>query len=117
MTLRLTQFKEDAIFELRAKALSSPRMIIRSLSRLRGKFTSSFIAVPLVKLYYRGLERHKTEMLKFHKGNFDKTVALSAEAKEDIMWWKNNIKGSLAPISRKNPDLTMTTDTSLKGWG
>ena len=99
------------------RTLSSNTITIRLIAQLLGKFSSSFLAVPRGKLHYRALERYKTESLRYHKGNYNRTVSLSEPARLDILWWKNNITGSWAPIMRGNPVHIMTTDASTLGWG
>ncbi|XP_074655638.1 uncharacterized protein LOC141909152 [Tubulanus polymorphus] len=51
-------------------------------------------------------------------GDFNTKVSLSDEAKTDLIWWIENISHSAsAPITRHAPDITITTDASLSGWG
>lgn len=87
------------------------------LQNFKGKFSSSFVAVPLGRLHFRALERCKTKALKENKGKFDKFTTIPTSAKQDIIWWKNNVLNSFAPITRKNPSITINTDASLFGWG
>ena len=68
--------------------LSSPHVKIRKVSELLGKFSSSFIAYPLVKMYYSSLEINKTNALK--------------------------IMGSFAPILRPNPSIVLNTDSNSR---
>ena len=116
MSLRLTSAKEIAISELCSKILNAHKVSIRTLAQLLGKFSSSFMAVPFGKLHYRALERFKTQSLKIHKGKFDRKVSLNPEARLDILWWRDNIKGSWSPIIRNNADIVKTTDASTIGW-
>ena len=117
MSLRLTPTKENKIVDMCTKTLSPNTITIRLIAQLLGKFSSSFLAVPRGKLHCRALERYKTESLRYHKGNYNRTVSLSELARLDILWWKNNITGSWAPIMRGNPVHIMTTDASTLGWG
>ena len=117
MSLRLTSAKEIAISELCSKILNAQKVSIRTLAQLLGKLSSSFMAVPFGKLHYRALERFKTQSLKIHKGKFDRKVSLNPEARLDILWWRDNIKGSWSPIIRNNADIVKTTDASTIGWG
>ena len=68
ITLTLTLIKEQKIVLLCDEILSSPHVKVRNVSQLLGKFSSSFIAVPQGKLYYRSLEMNKTSTLKSSKG-------------------------------------------------
>lgn len=117
MTVSLTVSKKEAIKEMCSLALSMELSTIRFIAKILGKFSSSFIAVPLGKLHYRKLERHKSQALKLNRGNFDKKIALTKECKSDILWWERNILSSESPIIRENPSLIIHTDASLFGWG
>jgi len=44
-------------------------------------------------------------------------MALSAQSKTELKWWGNNVLTASKPISRGNPDLTLTTGASNLGWG
>ena len=68
-------------------------------------------------LHHRWLDMDKTEALKIQKGNFDKALSLSSESIADLNWWCKSISTAYNPISHGAPQLTMTTDASLIGWG
>lgn len=78
---------------------------------------ASFPAVENVPLHYRYVERDKTVALKLHKGNFEKHLSLSAEAKAELQWWVVHVECSYNDISSCNPDITTSSDASLLGWG
>ena len=59
----------------------------------------------------------KTCALKQNKGNFDRPMTLSSEAKSDIQWWIDSISEAYNPVNHGDPDIIMTTDASLLGWG
>ena len=104
--------------ELCAETLKyKDKITIRSLAKLLGKFSSSFISVPLGKLHYRALDRHKTKALKMSRGKFDKFTSIPLEAINDVLWWQGNILRSSSPILRVNPQYIITTDASSYGWG
>ena len=117
MTVSLTKTKEDAIKSLCETSLDATEISIRNVARLLGKLVSSFIAVPYGRLHYRALERFKTEQLRIHAGRFDRNITLPPEARHEIKWWCRNIIGSTAPINRGNPKFSITSDSSLVGWG
>ena len=93
------------------------RNTIRSIARLLGKISSSFIAVSEGKMHYRKLEKAKTLALIWQRGRYDKPIALHRGALLDIQWWYDNILDAWAPIIRDNPEIVFTTDASLSGWG
>ena len=59
----------------------------------------------------------KTCTLKQNKGSFDRPMTLSIEAKSGIQWWIDSISEAYNPVNYGDPDITMTTDASLSGWG
>ena len=76
MTVRLTTEKKKKIFDLCQEVLLKESVSIRLVSKLLGKFTSSFQAIKYGQLHYRNLERLKTKALKINKNNFDKKTSL-----------------------------------------
>ena len=90
---------------------------IRSVARLLGKISSSFISVSEGKMHYRKLEKAKTFALSCQKGKYDRPIALPGGAIKELLWWRDNIMISWAPITRGNPDLVISTDACLTGWG
>ena len=117
MTVRLTTEKKKKIFDLCQEVLLKESVSIRLVSKLLGKFTSSFQAIKYGQLHYRDLERLKTKALKIIKGNFDKKTSIDSHGRQDIIWLKNNILGSFNTIRIGNPSFTITTDASTTVWG
>ena len=117
VTVRLTTEKKKKIFHLCQEVLLKESVSIRLVSKLLGKFTSSFQAIKYGELHYRDLERLKTKALKINKDNFDKKTSIDSHGRQDIIWWKNNILESFNTIRIGNPSFTITTDASTTGWG
>ena len=44
-------------------------------------------------------------------------MSLSPEATTDLKWWANELDTSYNLINHGDPQVTMTTDASLIGWG
>ena len=42
---------------------------------------------------------------------------LSPQALKQLTWWANNVIDSYYVLTRESPDHTLTTDTSMDGWG
>ena len=116
MTLELPLKKVDAIKGFIRSMLEASQVTVRDLAKLIGKLTSSFIAVPYGKLFYRNL-KVKVKALKINRGNFDGLCQLDSSSRMELEWWLSNIGMVPAPISRQSPDQMITTDASLKGWG
>ncbi len=90
---------------------------IRDVARVLGKITSSFPGVMMGPLHYRCLDMNKTEALKNARGNYNKKMILSDDAKNDLTWWLDNVENSFNVVDRGKPDITVTSDASKTGWG
>lgn len=117
MTVRLTQEKVKKITENCQSVLEQSSIKIRALAQLIGQFVASFPGVLWGPLFYRELERLKTQALKYNRGNYEASVVLSKDAKAEILWWKSSLPDSFAPIQRADPQVILTTDASNAGWG
>ena len=67
--------------------------------------------------YYRNLEKNKVLAQQACKGNFDASLRLFKDAKEDLSWWIANVDFSFKKVLPPNPDITLTTDASTKDLG
>ena len=63
------------------------------------------------------MEREKTSALKCHRGNFDSTMSLSVESHAELKCWIDSIESSYNVVHHGQPELTLNTDASTKGWG
>ena len=86
MTVSLTIEKKNKIFDLCQKVLLKESVSIRLVSKLLGKFTSSFQTIKYGQPHYHDLERLKTNALKINKGNFDKRTSIDSHGRENIIW-------------------------------
>ena len=121
MTVRLTVEKKTKIKGLGVGLLKTKNVTIRMISSFIGNLTASFEAVPEGRLYYRHLEWCKALSLELHNYNFDAPCFVSEQAREEIIWWVNNVEDSFARI-QDIPDIdrTIYTDASKHlggGWG
>ena len=117
MTLKLTPERALKLKTACLENLEAATPHIRDVARLLGLMTSSFPGVMYGALHYRALEMGKTCALKQNKGNFDRPMTLSSEVKSDIQWWIDSISEAYNPVNHGDPDVIMTTDASLLGWG
>ena len=90
---------------------------IREVAKVIGKIVASFPGVMHGPLYYRALEKSKTQALREAKGNFEATMSLSKDAKIELHWWESNVETSFQTLSQDEPEHVITTDASLSGWG
>ena len=100
MQVRLTHEKSAKLKNAFQELLTKPQPTIRQVASVIGILVSSFPREALGLLYYRMLEADKTAALHFHKGDFDKPMSLSPQARDELKWWVNNIDSAFNPIWR-----------------
>ena len=75
-------------------------------------------AANIAPLHYSVLQILCHRILSISAGNHDHQTAVTEEAKEDLIWWMNNLQDfdahSVVPPSA---DMIITTDASKSGWG
>lgn len=117
MIVYLTDDKKDRIIEECSILIRKESAKIRDVAKVIGIIVSSFPAVEFGKLWYRNLENAKINALKSSAGNYDSYMHISDLMKEDLEWWIKNIKSQFRHISHGNPEVSIETDASLKGYG
>ena len=117
MTIRLPPTKAAHVRRTCQNLLLKTEMTIRETAQVIGLIVSSLPAVQFGELYHRNLEKNKVLALQASKGNYDAPLYLSKDAKADLSWWINNVDSSFKKIVQPNPDMTLTSDASTKGWG
>lgn len=118
MTVTLTEERatklKTACLGLKAKK----KFTIRELAQLIGQMVAAFPAVEWGPLYYRRLDKDKSEGLKNKKGDFDAVISLSQEATVELDWWIHNVKNSVCHLQRAEASVQIMTDASTSGgWG
>lgn len=117
MLVYLTDEKKHNIISECKNLICKSTAKIRQVAKVIGLIVSSFSAVQYGKLFYRNLENKKILALKVSKGNFDNEMFISDDMKEELNWWIENIPHQVRHISHGNAELTIKTDSSMKGWG
>jgi hypothetical protein len=112
MCVALPQDKVDHIRSSAHKLLKSPRVTSRSLQRFLGQANFACIAVPRGRLLCRPLQR---SVLQGPSRAF-KQIVLPPEARQSLVWW-SALKLSKAPLWFPETSLTLTSDSSIHGWG
>ena len=69
------------------KLLDAFQITIRDVAQALGYMVSSFPGVMFGPLFFRQLERDKTEALKCNKGVFDAFMIISDKASQELEWW------------------------------
>ena len=85
---------------------------IRVFAQLIGKLVASQPGFTLAPLYYKDLEKEKTEWLNLKKGNFDSVVKLSEKTREIILWWLKNVDKTFRKIIVPKPEYVLFSDSS-----
>lgn len=83
MQVSLTPERAKKLKDACANLLATASPSIRDVAHVLGLMTSSFPGVMYGPLHQKFLEMDKTQALNLHKGNFDKKINLSQEAKMD----------------------------------
>ena len=117
MTVRLSASKSTKVQKACQDLLKSKHITVRDVAHVIGLLVSSLPAVQFGDLYYRRLEINKITALRQNQGDFDAVMNLSEHSKGELLWWINNITQSQRLLLTSNPDLILTTDASLLGWG
>ena len=117
MRISLTPEKANSVREACMELLSLNTPSIRQVSSVIGKHASSFPGVMHGPMFYRCLEFDKTQALKYSRGNFERPMNLSDQSKTELHWWTGNINSSWCPITHREPQIVLQSDSSLRGWG
>jgi len=117
MKLYLPQEKMTQLIQICRDLIQEKKASVRTLSQIIGKLTSSIQAVFPAPLHYRHLQRLQVRGLLMGKG-YETVVPLSEDCRDDLQWWIDQMSNwNGRSIITPAPDLTITTDASLKGWG
>ncbi|XP_028417151.1 uncharacterized protein LOC114541427 [Dendronephthya gigantea] len=117
MTIRLPPSKASYVKKTCVELQKQTQVTIRGLAHVIGLLVSSLPGVQFGELHYRQLEINKTAALQRNKGNYDAIMHLTKDSRSELTWWIQNIETSYKNITVSNPDITLTTDASTKGWG
>ena len=92
---------------------------IRELARIIGTLVTIRAGTFFAPLYMRALHINQREALRAQSGNYNKTLSLTSQAKQELRWWYNNIQSHwTSPLTTfMKPCLTIITDASPIAWG
>ena len=116
MQISLPPEKIESVLALCKKNLVCKELKIKFLAKVIGVLVSCLPAVKNADLYYRCLESNKIKALAKSKGEFDSNTTLDVEALSEVTWWQNNVNVA-KPVLSAPPELIITTDASMLGWG
>ena len=78
---------------------------------------ASFPGVEYGPLFDRTLENDKIDALKYSRGDYNASMEISLEARNDINWWIENVHKCMKQICHGEPNFLVRTDASSSGWG
>ena len=117
MTIQLTREKAAGLQNVCSELLEKSSPSIWEVASVIGKIVASFPGVMHGALYYRQLEKDKSQALVRTNGNFDGLMSLSPQAKSELQWWIKHVGNAYNVINHPQPQHQITTDASLMGWG
>ncbi|XP_068723270.1 uncharacterized protein [Montipora capricornis] len=117
MCVRLTPEKAAKLKKAATDLPQSKKPTIRKVAQYLGYIVSSFQGSAYGPLHYRSLEYDKRTALNFSKGDFDATMEISAQSKDELVWWADSIETAYNSISKGDVDITITSDALKMGWG
>ena len=117
MKVFLTTEKAEKVILACQQLLNKNAASIREVAQVIGLLVSSLPAVQYGPLYYRSLEIDKNTALQQNYGNYEATMTLSSESRDDISWWVTNLPTAFKHVTTGNPAIEITTDASKLGWG
>ena len=117
MNLSLPKEKISNLQNFTNEILTEKEITIRKVAQLTGLLVSCCKGAMWGRMFYRDIDRDKALALKTNRGNFDKTMKLSEEAKENIKWWLESKNLKPCPLNIEKPSVHLQADASLAGWG
>lgn len=117
MTFYLSKEKVTKLKKSCREVLSTKNLTVRELAKITGKLVSTLQAIIPANLQCRFLQMLQIKAIMSGK-TFEAKIVLTKEAREELIWWVNQIDQSNGrSIITATPDLVLTTDASNEGWG
>lgn len=90
---------------------------IREFAQFIGSVVASCPAVEYGMIHTKFLEKAKLEALEIGSGNFDTKMNIPEFIKDDLKWWKENLKSFCKKIRSFQFKREIFSDASKTGWG
>lgn len=117
MTVTLPEDKVNLIVQECLSLHCKHAEVIRKVARILGLLVSTFSAVQYGSLHYRKREKAKILALQSSKGDYNASMTITHDMKNELMWWIKELPTQKRMIDHGNADFLITTDASLEGWG
>lgn len=118
MTVKPTEEKITKATGKINNLLQSNKLKIRDVASVLGLLNDMCKGVEYGPNYLKFLEIDKIEALKnAGKKQFEGKMSISDRAKNELLWWRENLHRSVRNIRTTCPDIWLHTDASTTGWG
>ena len=98
--------------------LSKDEVTIRQFAKVIGTLVALDPGNAVGSVFWRRLEIEKGLNFKMTKGDFDTHMVISQPARQDLVWWTENIQNYPVKVKDRFEEIAIiTTDASLSGWG
>ena len=90
---------------------------LRALQKILGTIESFRVAYPYAALRYRAIQRDVASHIR-NGSSWDTKICPSDLSRRDLIWWQDcPDRLPPRPLTPFSPQITVTTDSSLSGWG
>ena len=103
MTVSPTSHKVEKTISVCSCLLDNTNPTITHVAEVIGVIVSNFPGTKYGPLHYRALELCKINALKRAHGDYTSTMSLSPQAKQELVWWIDNIATTSKPTHCTNP--------------
>ena len=117
MTVTLTREKVNKRKTVTSQLLGQESCTIRQVAEVVGILVSNTVGAEFGSLHYKSLETDKSRALRHSCGNFDATMTLSDNGRQDLQWWLQNAETCYRSLDHGPITVTLVTDASHEGWG
>ena len=118
MVVSPTDKKRQKALKLVDKLLMKKNFKIRFVASAIGFIVDLCKGIDYGGNHYRSLERDKILALRRARSKgYEGSMFISKESRKDLRWWGKNVKFRVKKIRLSQPQVTLTTDASLQGWG
>lgn len=110
---KIKQIRVEASQLLRAEICTA-----RKLAQFIGRLNATAQAVFPAPLFYRHLQRDLQQTLSQNGQDYNSSLQLSREAREEIQWWQQHLsQWNGRSLIRHQEQMVICSDASLAGWG
>ena len=117
MKVTLPVRKIENIHEMVQDIIKHDSCTIRTAAQVAGSLIATIPANKFAPLFVNQLEIEKSAALRQNAFNFDATMSISQQCKEQLQWWLIDLDKTEQPVYLGDPDDACYFDASNEGWG